>query len=82
MESISDIFDALGGPTATGRLLGAKPSTASEMKRRGSIPVRYWPALIAGAAALNIRITADDLARLHEVRSNGVASTGDRLSPF
>lgn len=46
METVSDIFDEFGGNAAVGRILCVNPSTASEMKRRESIPVEYWPALV------------------------------------
>jgi hypothetical protein len=46
MNTISDIFDVFGGNAAVARILGVGASTASEMKRRESIPVEYWPALV------------------------------------
>jgi hypothetical protein len=46
MQNVSDIFDKLGGPAAVAKLLDCQRSAASEMKRRGSIPVKYWPRLI------------------------------------
>lgn len=49
MKTVSDIFEALGGNAAVGRALGVNPSTASEMKRRESIPVEYWPLLVEAA---------------------------------
>ena len=50
MNSVGDIIDGLGGSTAVGRIIGKGASTVSEMKRRGSEPVEYWPALVAAAA--------------------------------
>ncbi len=49
MNTIPQIFDALGGAAKVARILGVGPSTASEMKRRQSIPLAYWDKLIAGA---------------------------------
>lgn len=49
MEKVSDIFDVFGGNASVGRIIGVAPSTASEMKRRESIPVEYWPKLVTGA---------------------------------
>lgn len=49
MKTVSDIFDVLGGNASVARILRVNPSTASEMKRRESIPVEYWPALVAEA---------------------------------
>jgi hypothetical protein len=66
MQTISDIFDAFGGPSAVSRALGVNPSTASEMKRRRSIPVAYWPRLIEAAHERNIDgITYEVLVNAH-----------------
>ena len=48
MRNVPSLFDAVGGPGKVAELLGVKPSAASEMKRRKSIPVRYWPRLVDG----------------------------------
>jgi hypothetical protein len=52
MKTVSDIFEVFGGNAAVARILGVGASTASEMKRRESIPVEYWPALVAEAKTL------------------------------
>lgn len=66
MDTIRGLIDALGGPTAFGNAIGKKPSTASEMKRNGSISVDHWPKIIASAAERGIKgVTADFLMRLH-----------------
>jgi hypothetical protein len=49
MNTVHDVFNALGGNAAVARALGVIPSTASEMKRRESIPVEYWPKLVEHA---------------------------------
>jgi hypothetical protein len=49
MESVEQVFIAFGGPTALARAIGIKTSAASEMRRRGSIPVEYWQRLTAAA---------------------------------
>jgi hypothetical protein len=46
MQNVSDIFHELGGPTAISKKLECGLSTVTEMKRRRSIPVRYWQRLI------------------------------------
>jgi hypothetical protein len=56
-HTVSDLIEALGGGAAVARLIGRTPSAVGEMKRTGSINVRYWPALIAAA-----RDRGDDLA--------------------
>lgn len=67
MQSVPELIDAFGGPTAFARILDLKgPSTASEMKRNRSIPVDYWPRLIAAAREHGIRgITAEHLMKIN-----------------
>ena len=65
METISSIFDRFGGVTATAAVLGVNASTASEMKRRGSIPIKYWPELIAEAKYRRFKLTNDMLVSVH-----------------
>lgn len=50
MNNVGDIFRALGGLTAVGRIIEKKPSTVSEMKRRNRVDVDYWPTLIDAAS--------------------------------
>jgi hypothetical protein len=72
MNSVTDIFAAFGGPASLARVLGVRPSTASEMKRRGSIPSEYWRELIVAAKRLRIDgIDADMLATVHARESSG-----------
>jgi hypothetical protein len=48
------------------RILGVRPSTASEMKRRGSIPAEYWRELALAAKRRGIRgVDAETLAEIH-----------------
>lgn len=69
-SSVSDLIDAFGGPTEFAKVLRRNPSTASEMKRAGSIRVSYWPSIIEAAAARGLEgITADLLVRLHAPQS-------------
>ena len=49
MKTVRNIFEALGGVAAVGRIIGKGSSTVSEMCRRNSVGVDYWPALIAAA---------------------------------
>lgn len=53
MQNVDDIFEAFGGNAAVARVLKVGPSTASEMKRRESIPVEYWPALVDEAKRID-----------------------------
>ncbi|WFU44511.1 hypothetical protein QA640_19930 [Bradyrhizobium sp. CB82] len=48
---MSDVFAVFGGPAKFSRTFGLKnPSTASEMKRRESISIDLWPAIVDLAA--------------------------------
>ena len=79
MMDIGRIFDALGGSGKVATALGIKPSAASEMKRRGSIPVRYWPKLLAICEHRNIEgVTYESLAKLASLRT--VARSDERAS--
>lgn len=52
LDTVDDVFAAFGGPTAFARALSLKgASTASEMRRRSSIPVEYWQRLVDIAPA-------------------------------
>jgi hypothetical protein len=66
MQTVSEIFDAFGGPSSVSRVLGVNPSTASEMKRRKSIPVPYWPLLVQAASERGLsEISYEVLVRAH-----------------
>lgn len=42
-----DVFAAFDGPTALGKAIGVSRQHAAVMRLRGSIPVSYWPQLVA-----------------------------------
>lgn len=66
MNSVPLIFDALGGPARVAAALSVKPSAASEMKRRKSIPVKYWPKLVAACAAEGVEgVNYERLVKIH-----------------
>jgi len=69
MKDVSQIITDLGGPTAFGRAIGVGTSTASEMKRRKSIPVQYWPSVIAAADQIGKPVSPDDLMAAHAERA-------------
>lgn len=68
-KTVPELIDRFGGVTAFARAIKLKvPSTASEMKRSGSIRVRYWPSIVRAAAESSppIRgVTLDSIARMH-----------------
>jgi len=66
-KTISELIDAFGGPTKFATdVIGKNPSTASEMKRTGSIRIPYWPKIIAAAAERRIKgVTPEALMKMH-----------------
>lgn len=66
MNSVAILIDRFGGNTRFAEIIGKAPSTASEMKRRRSIPVDYWPAIIAAAPAYGIEgLDSEFLMKIH-----------------
>lgn len=59
--TVAQIIEQLGGNTAVARIIDRKPSAVSEMKRRGSIPVEYWPRLIDAARGRGKLLDAEAL---------------------
>lgn len=66
MNTVAQIIDGLGGNAAVARRLGLGASTVSEMKRRNSIPVKYWHGVMAIAQQIGAPpLTEKDLVRAH-----------------
>lgn len=66
MVTLDDVFEEFGGPAEVGRAIGKSTEHAASMRRRGSIPVEYWPALLAQARGRGIRgLTYELLVRIH-----------------
>jgi hypothetical protein len=69
MNTVEDIFTNFGGTSSFAGAMGLKLSAASEMRRRRSIPVKYWPRLVEVAHERSIRdITYDALVSIHAER--------------
>ena len=66
MNTVTAIFQQIGGPAKFARALGLKPSAASEMKRRNSIPVPYWPDLIEVMKEQGKPLTYEQLVQAHQ----------------
>ena len=64
-SDIANLFAKLGGTGAAARAMDVGQSTASEMKRRRSIPVTYWPSLIRAAASKGFALDEAALVALH-----------------
>ena len=66
MNRVEDVFLKFEKTSAFADALGLKLSAASEMRRRGSIPVRYWPKLVEAARERGFdEITNDSLVAIH-----------------
>ena len=77
MNTVDDIFEAFGGPASFGRAIGVTTEHATQMKRRKSIPVRWWPKVLAAAKDRGIPLTDSVLISIHA--PFGVAG-GDELN--
>lgn len=65
-DSVDTLFEALGGAARVGAIIGKSTEHAAAMRRRRSIPVAYWPALIADARARAITgVSYETLALMH-----------------
>lgn len=63
---LSKIIADLGGPTAVARDLGLRDyTTVSSWVRRQSIPVDYWPGLLAMAASKDVALDERALLAAH-----------------
>jgi hypothetical protein len=65
-RTIPDLIDAFGGSSEFAKVIDKNPSTASEMKRSGSIRVGYWPAIVAAAQDRGIEgVSLESIAQMH-----------------
>lgn len=66
INTVDDVFDSLGGVTSVARSLNVNVSTASEMKRRKSIPSHHWIELALTEPVEGWPdVTLEILARVH-----------------
>lgn len=71
MSNLDKIFTDLGGTGKVAEYLGVKPSAASEMRRRGSVPVKYWPKLVLACNEHNIEgVNYATLVSLHSEKAS------------
>lgn len=74
MDRVEDVFERFGRTGAFADALGVKLSAASEMRRRSSIPVRYWQSLVSAAHERGFGdITYEKLVEMHS-RSDRVSA--------
>lgn len=65
MKNVHDLFAAWPALSSLAADIGVSYNTAKHMKRRGSIPARYWPLLVRSAEARGIQLTYDQLFHIH-----------------
>lgn len=70
MEAATDILSAIWPSLADfAEAMGVTYGAARQMRRRGSIPVKYWPALIRDAANRGYRLTEAELVAFHTLET-------------
>ena len=75
-KTVSDLIDLWPDPKVAnfGRDIGTTVEHAATIKRRNSIPVQYWPNVVAGAKARKITgINYDALVNAHTAKSENAA---------
>lgn len=71
MKDIDTIFSELGGTGKVADFLDVKPSAASEMRRRKSVPVKYWPKLVFACTVNGVEgVSYDALVSLHSEKAS------------
>jgi hypothetical protein len=69
MRTIDEIFKAFDGPAELARVIGKRTEHATAMRRRGSIPVAYWPRIVNEAQTRGIDgLNYDALVAIHAER--------------
>ncbi len=75
MDTVDDLFRAFGGTGAVAAALSVGRSTASETRRRESIPVRHWQRLVAEAERRGVAgLSYESLVLLHTGAKRGEAA--------
>ena len=74
MQTIPDIIDGLGGPSALARDLGHPIATVTAWKHRGRIPDCYWDDLIAVAKARRIKLTLESIMAANRRKREGAGA--------
>ena len=75
MQSFSEIIDSFGGQADFANILGTTQQNVSQMRKRNSIPSRFWPATVRAATERGIEgINYEMLATLAANRLPETAS--------
>ncbi|BAQ44369.1 hypothetical protein [Methylobacterium aquaticum] len=74
MSTVSDLIAKWPSISDWARDLGLRPSHGTVIKHRGSIPVAYWPKMIAAAEQRGINgVTYEALALIHAAAARAEA---------
>lgn len=71
--TVAQIIDQFPSLADFGQICGFEKNPeqrASDMKRRDSIPSRYWSSIVDGANKIGIKIDYKTLAEAHEERAS------------
>ena len=63
--TLSTIYEALNGAAEVGRALGISTEHAAGLRRRRSIPPRYWAELLTALTDKGVQATEADLVRIY-----------------
>ena len=74
MQTIPDIIDGFGGPSALARELGHPIATVTAWKHRERIPDRYWADLIALAKTQRIKLTLESIMAANGRKREGASA--------
>ena len=71
MQTISDIIDSFGGPSALARDMGHPVATVTAWKHRHRIPDTHWEELIALAKTKRIKLTIESIMAANRRKREG-----------
>ncbi len=65
-KTIEALFDAFGTIVNFSESVGCGYEAARQMRRRNSIPVKFWPAVVRASIAVDIEgVSYDALVQMH-----------------
>lgn len=68
--SVQDVIDRWPTLSDFARDAGVSYGAAKQMRRRSSIPVQYWPALIRSDVGVSTELKSDDLMTAHALSAS------------
>ncbi|MEO0870484.1 MAG: hypothetical protein AAFY19_00790 [Pseudomonadota bacterium] len=73
MNTVRDVFDALGGNGAIAERLSVPYPTATSWVTRNSIPAKHWPDIVEFADELGVAVSFKTLGMIARARKNAAA---------